>query len=81
MEMEEDRIMKVCHQEVQKSRDKSWHDRYIKKKIFNEGDLVLLYDKKFLEYPGNFRMHWLETYEVETIPDGGSLQLKDLGGT
>jgi hypothetical protein len=32
MELEEDRIMVGFHQEVQKSKDKPWHDRHIKRK-------------------------------------------------
>jgi hypothetical protein len=32
MELEEDMIMVGFHQEVQKEKDKSWHDRHIKKK-------------------------------------------------
>jgi hypothetical protein len=51
MEMEEDRILEGFHQEVQKARDKAWHERHIKKKDFKEGDLVLLYDNKFLKHP------------------------------
>jgi hypothetical protein len=47
MEMEEDKILAGFHQEVQKARDKAWHDRHIKRKSFKEGDLVLLYDSKF----------------------------------
>jgi hypothetical protein len=54
MEMEEDRILAGFHQEVQKERDKSWHDRHIKRKSFKEGDLVLVYDSKFLQHPGKF---------------------------
>jgi hypothetical protein len=57
MEMEEDRILEGFHQEVQKSRDKSWNDRHIKRKSFKEGDLVLLYDSKIFQHPGKFRMH------------------------
>jgi len=34
MEMEEDRILAGFHQEVQKSRDKAWHDRHIKRNKF-----------------------------------------------
>jgi hypothetical protein len=34
MEMEEDRILAGFHQEVQKGREKSWHDRHIKRKSF-----------------------------------------------
>jgi hypothetical protein len=52
MELEEDIILAGFHQEVQKSKDKVWHDRYIKKKIFKEGDLFLLYDNKYLQHPG-----------------------------
>jgi hypothetical protein len=48
MIMEEDRILAGFHQEVQKERDKSWHDRHIKNKNFKEGDLVLVYDSKSL---------------------------------
>jgi transposase InsO family protein len=33
MELEEDMIVVGFHQEVQKEKDKAWHDRHIKKKI------------------------------------------------
>jgi hypothetical protein len=46
MTMEEDRILARFHQQAQKSRDKAWHDRHLKKKTFKEGDLVLMYDNK-----------------------------------
>ena len=36
MIMEEDRILPGFHQEVQKVREKSWHDRHIKRKNFKE---------------------------------------------
>jgi hypothetical protein len=29
MEMEEDRILEIFHQEVWKERDKAWHDRHV----------------------------------------------------
>ena len=81
MEMEEDRILAGFHQEVHKAREKAWHDRHIKRKSFKEGDLVLLYDNKFFQHTGKFRMHWLGPYEVNTVIDGGFVHLKDLGGT
>jgi hypothetical protein len=79
--MEEDRILEVFHQEVHKERDKSWHDRHIKRNNFKEGDLVLMYDSKFLHHPRKFRVHWLGPYKVKTITNGGDLKLKDLRGT
>jgi hypothetical protein len=81
MEIEEDRILVGFHQEVQKARDKAWHDKPIQSNSFKEGDLVLVYDSKFLHHPGKFRMHWLGPYEVKTLIEGGVVQLKDLGGT
>jgi hypothetical protein len=80
MELEEDMIMVGFHQEVQKENDKAWHDRHIKKKIFKEGDMVLLYDNKYLQHPWKFRMHWLGTYEIKSITDGGVVQLQNLTG-
>jgi hypothetical protein len=80
IEMEEDRILGGFHQEVQKARDKFWHENHIRKKSFKEGDLVLLYKSKCFQHPGKFRMHWLRPCEVKTVTDGGFVQLKDLGG-
>jgi hypothetical protein len=71
MEMEEDRILEGFHQEVRKTRDKYWHERHIKRNNFKEGDPFFLYDSKFLQHPGKFRMHWIWPYEVKNIMDGG----------
>jgi hypothetical protein len=81
MELEEYMIMVGFHQEVHKARDKSRHEKQIKKKRFKEGDLVLLYDNKFLQHLGKFRMHWLGSYEMKYVIDGGFVQLKELTGT
>ena len=40
---DEDRFIAGFHQQVQKEREKAWHDRHIKQKTFKVGDLVLLY--------------------------------------
>jgi hypothetical protein len=81
MLMEEDIILVGFHQEVHKAREQSWHEIHIKRKSFKEGDIVLVYDNKFLQHPGKFKMHWLGPYEVKTIIDGGVVLLKYLGGT
>jgi hypothetical protein len=54
LQLEEDRFVAGFHQQVQKAREKAWHDRHIKKKKFQVGDLVLLYDNKFMQHPGKF---------------------------
>ena len=78
MELEEDKILAGFHQEVHKAKEKAWHDRHIKKKIFKGGYLVLLYDSRYLQHPGKFKMHWLGPYKVKGITNGGAVQLKDL---
>jgi hypothetical protein len=43
-ELEEAIFLAYFHQTVEKARQKAWHDRHIKSKIFMQGDKVLLYD-------------------------------------
>jgi hypothetical protein len=80
LSMEEDRILARFHQQVKKTRDKSWHDQHIKKKTFKEGYLVFLYDNKSFQHPGKLIMHWLGPYEVKFVTDRGIVQLRDLAG-
>ena len=46
VELEDDRFVTGFHHQVQKNREKAWHDRHIKSKAIKLGDLVLMYDKK-----------------------------------
>jgi len=57
IELNEDRFLAGCHQQVQNNRENSWHDRHIKNKQFKIDDFVLLYDSKFMKFPGKFRQH------------------------
>ena len=78
--LEEDRFIAGFHQTVQKAREKAWHDRHIKNKTFQIGDLVLLYDSKFLKFPGKFKTHWLGPYQIQQVTEGGAVQLSQLNG-
>ena len=73
VELEEYRFIAGFQQQVQKAREKSWHDRPIKKKHFQNGDLVLLYDSKFMKFPGKFKRHWKGPYIVQKVIDGGAV--------
>ena len=53
IQLEEDNFIAGFHQRIEKDRQKAWHDRHIKNKQFQQGDLVLLYNRKFLKHPGN----------------------------
>jgi hypothetical protein len=80
VELEEDIFIVGFHQQVQKEREKAYHDKHIKKKVFKQDDLVLVYDSKFMKHPGKFRTHWLGPYEVAYVIEGGVAQLKTLNG-
>jgi hypothetical protein len=80
VELEEDWFVAGFHQQVQKARKKAWHDRHIKQKKFQIGDLVLLYDNKFLQHLGKFQMHWLGPYVIKFVTNVGVVQLEKLNG-
>jgi hypothetical protein len=80
IELEENRFIAGFHEQVQKEREKSYHDKHINKKTFKKGDLVLVYDSKFIKHPGMFRTHWLGPYEIAYVIEGGDAQLKNLKG-
>jgi hypothetical protein len=80
VELEEDIFIAIFHQQVQKEREKAYHNRHIKKKTFKQGDMVLVYDSKFLKHLGKFRTHWLGPFEVVYVKEGGAAQLKTLNG-
>ena len=69
--LEEDRFLARFHQQVQKQREKAWHDFHIKVRTFKENDLVLLYDNKFEKFPGKLQMNWLGPYVIKEVTDGG----------
>jgi len=81
VELEEDKFMAGFHQQVQKNREKDWHDRHIKSKAIKVGDLVLMYDSKFAWFPRKFCMHWLGPYQVRHATEGGATSLAWLDGT
>jgi hypothetical protein len=74
------RFVTGFHQQVQKAREKAWHDRHIKQKKFQVGDLVLLYDNKFMQHLGKFKMHWLGPYVIQHVTEIGVAQLETLNG-
>ena len=42
--------------------------------------MVILYDSKFMKFPGKFKTHWKGPYIVQRVTDGGAVQLAKLNG-
>ena len=68
-ELEEEWFLVGFHQQVQKQREKAWHNCHIKLHTFKVNDLVLLYESSFEKFPGKFRMHSLGPYVVKEVID------------
>ena len=81
LQLEEERFVIGYHQNIEKVRKNSWHDRKIKNKKFLVRELVLLYGNKFLKHPGKIRTHWLVPYIVIQLTEGGAMHLQKLDGT
>lgn len=57
-----------CTTIIQQQRAK-WHERLIKKNFFQKGDLVLLYDSRFQDFPGKLQKRWLGPSEITEVYD------------
>ena len=58
------------------SNGSNWHDRFIKKKVFCEGDWELLYDSRFKrDFKGKFCTRWLGPYQIYRVFDNGTVYL------
>ena len=79
--MEEERFIARFHQNVEKQRQKAWHDRHIRTKQFKVGGLVLMYENKFLKHLGKLKTHWIGSYVVVHITEVGAVKLHKLDGT
>ena len=64
-ELDEERFLAGFHHQVQKQREKAWHDHHINVCMFKKDDLVLLYDSKFKKFPSKLHMHWLGPYVIK----------------
>jgi hypothetical protein len=51
-----------------------------RRRKFKQGDLVLVYENKFIKHPGKFITHWLGPYNIAYVTEGGATQLKTQNG-
>ena len=60
---------------VQNQRSKG-HDKFIKKNSFEPGDWAFLFDSRFKNFKGKLTTRWLGPYEVSTLYDNGSVNIR-----
>ena len=55
-ELDEIRLFALQHTAVIQQQRAKWHEALIKKEVFRERDWVLLYDSRFKDFWGDFRL-------------------------
>ena len=66
------------HMDMVQQQRARWHDKFIKKKQFQEGDWALLFDSQFKDFKGKLTTHWLGPYEVEHVFNNGSVRIRTI---
>jgi len=56
---------------------KAYHDRKIKKKAFQLGQLVLLFNSRCKLFPGKLRSRWSGPFVVKGIKFYGAIEIED----
>ena len=61
-ELDEKRLVALHHTAIVQQQHTKWHDRFIKKKLFQKDDWALLYDSHFKYFKGKLHTRWLGPY-------------------
>nr|XP_029150744.1 uncharacterized protein LOC114925781 [Arachis hypogaea] len=62
---------------IYKEKTKAFHDHHIRKKDFQEGDEVLLYNSRLIFMPGKLRSRWEGPFKVKEVKPYGVVELFD----
>ena len=63
-----------------KDRTKIWHDKYLLKKEFHEGELVLLYNSRLRLFPRMLKSRWTGPFKVVKVYPHGAIDLANAKG-
>ena len=75
-ELEELRRDAYENARIYKERTKQWHDKRISRKIFKQGDAVLLFNSRLKLFPGKLRSRWSGPFHITNIFPSGAIEIK-----
>ena len=74
-ELEEIRLDAYESSKIYKERVKRWHDNFINRREFKEGDLVLLFNSRLKLFPGKLRSRWSGPFKVIRVYPYGVIEI------
>jgi len=60
---------------IYKERTKRWHDKFINRREFREGDLVLLFNSRLKLFPSKLRSKWSGPFKVIYVYPYGAIEI------
>lgn len=79
--LDEIRRMSLQCMEATQLRRKTYHDGFIKPKVFQKDELVLAYDSRYGKIPGKLQQRWMGPFRVVQVFSNGSLAIQVLDKT
>ena len=61
--------------QLYKERTKRWHDKFINRREFREGDLVLLFNSHLKLFPGKLCSRWSGPFKVLKVYPYGAIEI------
>ena len=74
-ELEEFRLYAYENSKKYKEKTKRWHDKQIEERVFEPGQLVLLFNSRLKLFPGKLWSKWSGPFEVIQMTPHGAVKL------
>ena len=74
-ELEEFRLEAYENASIYKEKTKLWHDKHIKRKAFEVGQQVLLFNSRLKLFPGKLRSRWSGPFVVRKVYPYGAVEV------
>ena len=66
---------------IYKEKTKRWHDKHLKDKNFEPGQLVLLYNSRLHLFPGKLKSRWSRPFIVVEVYPHGAVEIRAINSS
>ncbi|XP_074299378.1 uncharacterized protein LOC141630461 [Silene latifolia] len=76
-ELEELRQNAYDNASIYKEKARSWHDKMVTRRVFEEGQDVLVFQSRLKNFPGKLRLRWYGPYKVKKVFPHGAVEVEN----